>query len=416
MYPFQLAITPTAIKAYLIYFLLSIVSTILMSTSNAAWGLFYYNYIPQKDLSGPLYIQYAAGTHPRAEYSIKSNVLISQQPYDISIILNMPRTPTNIAAGNFMLDLTLHGSGSSLHHSRRPAILPYSSKITDLATTFLNLPFYLVGARDLNSIILTIPMFEELQFARGRDNIPTHVELEVRTQTAHDLQVGSCPPQPQLQIYSAEITFHCRFRGLRYLVYNYRYLAAFIFPPIFYVTSFATLIIVWALITVPKWNHHSFVKSSPEQPNIKSEPETSDRLKTESDNDISIKVEKQTPALSDRDIPTTFPALGRNAKPLQYNPQASEPPSAPPSYDQAAPVQEDNDHQAHADDEDEESEDEWQQLQRIRERMAKEAQARQRQMRLQMQHDSGIGTSLESENTTIKSEPGLVRRRSQREQ
>lgn len=329
-----------------------------------------------------------------------------------------------------MLDLTLHGktdsvetsvigmlrtedrdASSRVQRSRRPAMLPYSSAITELASTLLHLPLHLTAFHDSDSVTLTIPMFEELQFARGKDNIPTYVELELQSQTDPTLPHEYRSTAPQLQVYNARIIFQVRFHGLRYLIYNYRILAFTAFTGLFYTTSISTLAIAWALIATfllpPRSDDRSLVKSEREEPRIKSEQENSDPLRTASDY-ASGKEPKLISGGSDRDTPTTFPTLGRNAKPLEYTPQTSEAVSAASSQDQGAVdgPPEDNEH-AHADDEDEESEDEWQQLQRMRERVAREARQRQ------MQHDSGIGTSLESENAGRRSETGLTRRRSQ---
>ena len=114
MYPFQLAISPTAIKIYLTTTLFLATSFVLLSTSTTAFGLFYYNFIPQTDLERPIYLQYAADAYPSAVVPLKTNALISQQPYDVSIVLHMPRDPVNLGLGNFMLDLSLHGNTENL--------------------------------------------------------------------------------------------------------------------------------------------------------------------------------------------------------------------------------------------------------------------------------------------------------------
>lgn len=395
---------------------------------------------------------------------LNTNALISQQPYDISIVLHMPRTPANLAAGNFMLDLALHGKidtieasvlktlridnqipSSAFHHSRRPAMLPYSSSVTDLASTLLHLPLHLVSFHDADSVTLTIPMFEELEFARGKDNIPTYIELEIQSQIDPSLppptaSTSSFRPSLQLQVYSAKIVFQVRFHGLRYLVYNYRVLAFVIFTGLFYTTSISTLAVAWALIatvllpaarddrksSLTKSERKDTTTTKIKQENT--DNNTSDPLRTTASDYTTTtgggdggRKEYKPHDYSDRDAPTTFPSLGRNAKPLEYTPQTSElsslvDSSLVRSTDDPTTLQHDDNEQAHAADneDEEESEVEWQQLQRIRERMAREARQRQ------MQHDSGIGTSLESENATggvgsgRVSGSGLTRRRSQR--
>lgn len=433
MYPFQLAISPTAIKIYLTTTLFLATSFVLLSTSTTAFGLFYYNFIPQTDLERPIYLQYAADAYPSAVVPLKTNALISQQPYDVSIVLHMPRDPVNLGLGNFMLDLSLHGNtenlestvlktlkledqvpSPTLHRSRRSAILPYASPVNDLVSKALHLPLHVLSLRDTDSVTLTIPMFEEVEFGRGKNNIPTTARLTIETQRPTQSlvtsQLNTVAPPSQLHVYSAKLIFHIRFHGLRYLIYNYRIPALMIFSTLFYVVSISTLVAVWAVVAtlLRKPEEQSLVKT--EKDKIKKEPgaETTDGLKSATDykSDKTPKLEdaSENETVNPRD---TWTAPGRDT---ELTPQTSEPASAA-SQDQVAVAQGTGaPPEEHADDEDEESDDEWQQLQKLRKRM--EDDARQRQLQMQ-QHDSGLGTSMESENATAVRE-GLNKRSNSR--
>src|SRR5450755_4398515 len=144
--PVNLATSRPAIKAYLSTLLFLAFSLILVAISTTAYALFYYSYVPQLGLETTLHLQYGDAAHAHATATLDSSALSSQQPYDISLELHLPRTPTNLAAGNFMLDLSLLSRPSStttapaagavppnsstpLAHSRRPAILPYQSPL-----------------------------------------------------------------------------------------------------------------------------------------------------------------------------------------------------------------------------------------------------------------------------------------------
>lgn len=409
-------------------FLFLTTSTILISISTTAFGVFYYNFIPQTDLERPIYLQYAADTYPSAEILLETNALISQQPYDVSIELHMPRNPVNLAAGNFMLDLTLHNTGagleagilktlnlgdqassSVLHRSRRPAILPYTSTLSNLASKMIRLPLHVLSFHDSDSVRLSVPMFEEVEFARGKDNIPRMARLEVQSQTLL-LATGSkgALPVPQLNVYSAKLVFQVRFHGLRYLIYNYRAAAFVLFTALFYTVSISTLVAGWALLATVfsgKSNDKSLIKSE-QGVKIKQEPgqETSDALRTASDykSDRTLKIKdadnSENETVNIREA-WTAPEADVTVKREEQTPVPAV--NDGPAEPEARP-------EDHADDEEEESDDEWQQLEKLRRKM--EQDARQRQLQRQ-QYDSGIGTSLESENA---SRSGLARRTSSR--
>lgn len=139
--------------------------------------------------------------------------LASLQAYDVSVKLQLPRTPSNLDVGNFMLNLalfsrstspTVTGSNTSTYviaQSRRPAILTYASPMVDTAQRFTRMPLYIVGwQREAET--LEVGMMESIEFARGRRNLPGSLRLEI--------QSGK-----PMQVYSAVVRFKARFTGLR---------------------------------------------------------------------------------------------------------------------------------------------------------------------------------------------------------
>ncbi|PWY92617.1 hypothetical protein BO70DRAFT_357758 [Aspergillus heteromorphus CBS 117.55] len=140
--------------------------------------------------------------------------LVSSQPYDVQVELELPRTPANLAAGNFMLDLTLlsrpstsaetglNTSVTALSQSRRPAILTYTSPLVDTASKLSFMPLYVIGwQREAEK--LQVRMMERVQFARGWRNIPDSLRLEIHS-------------SEKMQVYTAKVMFRARFTGLRY--------------------------------------------------------------------------------------------------------------------------------------------------------------------------------------------------------
>lgn len=191
--------------------------------------------------------------------------LIPDQPLSISSVL-APSNRTTLLA-----------------RSRRPAILPYQSPITSLANTFLSLPLHTLSIRDIDATKLSVSMFEQVSFARGWRNIPLSARLEVQTQPHTQAALLGQPLDVQqhvpMQIYSACIEFHARFRGLRWWMYNWRILSFLTFTSGFYCVALLSTGIAWGLMT--------FLSSSSSSSSTiaSKEEEQQKKIKKEADND-----------------------------------------------------------------------------------------------------------------------------------
>lgn len=150
--------------------------------------------------------------HPWGTVSLDPD-FVHSQPYDVAVVLELPPTPSNLDVGNFMVDLTLlappSGTGlaavsnkpNPIHHSRRPAILTYTSPLVDVARRVLRLPLYMVGWRR-EAQTLEVPMMEKIEFARGARNLPEGLRLELHS-------------DGKMQVYSVQVEFRARFTGMR---------------------------------------------------------------------------------------------------------------------------------------------------------------------------------------------------------
>lgn len=326
------------------------------------------------------------GPHPYGVAKLDSS-LVSQQPYDISLSLHLPRSPSNLAQGNFMLTLSLlrssyippspaenqrarsqrvvppyvkNGPSSSLSTadtiltSRRPAILTYTSRLVSLSERLFTLPLYILRLRR-ESEQLSIPMLESESFERGKSNVPEYVMLE--------FEAGQ-----EVQVYDVRIHFKARFGGLRWMMYNHRITAFVLFTCAFWFAELLFTIIGWTAM------HSIFNRGSGEdikREQIKSEEDDEQKTKT------AIKEEPDTDDPDLSDTPRTFPTYGRQA-PLRYEPKIKDEDSEEYIMDETAiqPLA------AEADDEDDE-------------------------VGTARGHDSGIGTSFSEGG-----DRGLARRRS----
>ncbi|KAK2624747.1 hypothetical protein QTJ16_005940 [Diplocarpon rosae] len=322
--PVRIATSKPARQTYLNTVLFMITSLILLGLAVLAYVVFYYSYVPQIGIEHVIHLQYGDGPHPYGITALDTS-LISQQPYDVSLALHLPRSPPNIHQGNFMLSLSLLSASYTpppistdasstnpvarsilafskdhlLLSSRRPAILTYTSRFVSLSERLFALPLYIIGLKD-ESEVLHVPMAESTTFPRGRKNIPAFAVLE--------LQAGQ-----EVQVYGAKITFTARFRGLRWIMYNHRVISFLLFTGAFWVFEVLFAILGWlaarAIFGMKAWGQ------------IKSEEMNADATPG-----IGIKNEdgeSDEPDLSD--TPRTFPTYGRQA-PLRFVPKIKDEP------------------------------------------------------------------------------------------
>lgn len=209
--PFYFAVSKPALRAYLNTILIVLAGLALLGLAIVAYVLFYYSYVPTRGFTRPVYLEFGPAHHPHGTASL-SQELVSNQHYDVKVILHMPRTPTNTGAGNFMVDLQLLApvdmvagvlppKPEVLRHERRPAILTYHSRELELVTKAAALPLYVAGLRQ-ESEQLSVKIMEGVEFQRGRRHIPNRVRLELQS-------------EEKLQIYDVHVVFTAQLHGLR---------------------------------------------------------------------------------------------------------------------------------------------------------------------------------------------------------
>lgn len=291
------------------------------------------------------------------------------------IELALPRTRENEEAGNFMVEVKLYapsekGEGTPtsgnilaplkadifatfgsmdpklvLATSRRPAILPYRSPYVDLIHKATELPWYMLGFRSEENT-LQLPVFESISFAKGPKAVPSTLHLE--------LQASS-----RMQIYTARARFRARFRGLRWIMYNYRILVGIVFITAFWITEMVFAGLAWVSLAF------YFREARERDPDVKAEEvhEVAENVEKED-------ADEDGDGIKLSDTERTFPTLGRQP-PLKYESPTTTAIKKEPGLDDggAVLIPEAVAKGVEADDEDEEDVDFF---------------------------DSGIGTSLES--------------------
>lgn len=242
-----------------------------------------------------------------------STALTSLQPYDVSLFLHLPRTPSNLAAGNFMLDVSLLAplkassttpsilatsitspNTTLLAQSRRPAILTYVSPLVDTASTLSGIPFYVLGWKR-ESEALEISVFEGVEFAKGWRNVPRYVRVAIEA-------------DEKMQFYEVGVRVLARFGGLRWMVYQHRVLSYLFFTTSFWMGSMLSCAVAWVLISI-------FLSDSSGQ-KVGEDQESTNRAKVKEE----AEDEAQFDPTSMEDLSDTsrsFPTLGRQL-PLHF--------------------------------------------------------------------------------------------------
>ncbi|KAK7742293.1 hypothetical protein SLS53_004437 [Cytospora paraplurivora] len=318
----------------------TLLKTVLFGTLSAGlFGLacvgylaFYHEYLPDQVFSVPVHLQYGYELNPYGVASLADANFKEYQAYDISVTLNVPNSPTNLAKGNFMLALHLlddkapstaekiisaatgaQPTGAQprpaatpaprsaldgrnvLYTSTRPAILPYTDPLVTVAKRILLLGYHIFVPTS-ETTKLVVPMVEHLEFRSGapRGLMPTSLVL--------DVQAGQT-----LQVYSVFVTVTARLGGLRWFMHTWWITSFLLGTSFFWLVEVISLLstalaakLVWGLVfgggeTPPA------VKEE-QQPKVKREGEGRGK-----------KLE---------DVPMTFPTSS-GQPPLRYDPEPS---------------------------------------------------------------------------------------------
>ncbi|RFU74722.1 sh3 domain-containing [Trichoderma arundinaceum] len=348
----------------------------LLCLAAVASVLFFQNFVPDQFVTTPVHLQYGLSSNPYGVAVLAVPMLKSQQDYDISVTLSMPRSPPNVERGNFMVSLYLLGSENSdalavsarrfanghpdfeqssvLFTSRRLALLPYIDPVVSLASRILFLLYHLI-VPTAQTCVMKIPVAERVVFPTD-SAIPSSAYVEVEAGQG-------------IQIYSASLTMTAQLSGLRWLMFHYRLLTFVTFTMLFWVCELAFMSVAWAIFS-------SLTGSSsgePEHKALKGQRRSTTEGLTESDD-----FDENDEGDDTSDYPQQFPTYGKQPA-LKHEPDVKvkdEEEHKQPLYEIPVAGEE-------ADDEEEDAED-------------------------KSPRDSGIGTSYSGEGSSS------VRKRSSR--
>ncbi|KAI0453860.1 putative adipose-regulatory protein-domain-containing protein [Xylaria acuta] len=257
---YRVATSSTAKRTYIGTVLFISASIALLGIAALAYPVFYYNYVPKKLVTVPIHLQYNAGPNPYGILTLSSD-LIQEQAYDVTVDLTLPRSPANLERGNFMVALyalksvpanpallaistSTRGSrdldpyqyvtaDNVVFASRRPVLVPYADPLVTTASRVLFLLYHLVWPHTAETMTLTVPMGELVEFKPGA--LPLSVLV--------DVQAGQA-----LQVYSSRVTLVARLSGIRWFMYNHRVLAFVVCTATFWVAEMVAMGFAWVVL------------------------------------------------------------------------------------------------------------------------------------------------------------------------
>jgi seipin len=199
-----------------------------------------------------LTLRIRSGLNPYGIASLAERPMKTQQAYDVSVTMSLPRSPPNIERGNFMVKLlfldkdfetpTTPNAGilptaaeqqTALFQARRPALIPYEDPAVSLASRLIFL-LYHVFFSESRTCTMTVPLAEGMMANKGAE-IPSSVYLEVEAGQA-------------FQIYSVEVTLTAQLQGLRYLMVHYRLPMYVALTTIFWCCEVVFMVMAWGIL------------------------------------------------------------------------------------------------------------------------------------------------------------------------
>ncbi|GAW20254.1 hypothetical protein ANO14919_097530 [Xylariales sp. No.14919] len=304
--PYRVATSSTAKKTYLGTVLFVSASVVLLGIASLAYPVFYYSYVPKKLITVPIHLQYNAGVNPYDIISLSPDLML-EQAYDVSVDLTLPRSPTNLGRGNFMVALyaikstpdnpalAYSASQDPYEHvtsdnvvfsSRRPALIPYEDPLVSTASRVLFLLYHILFARASETVTLSIPMGELVEF---KGVLPLSVLV--------DVQAGQT-----LQVYSSTMTLVARLTGMRWFMYNHRILSFLACTTIFWLAEMVSMGLAWVMVGWVFSGRSQEIMRVPESEkevwgvqHERDEDDTDVKKEEEDDDDDDVEIKEETP-------------------------------------------------------------------------------------------------------------------------
>lgn len=240
------------LKRYILYGIILVSTcTSLFLLAAIAYMIIYIVYIPRASLATDLDFNFPSSNNAFAIVDLLKIPISRQVDYNVHLQLDLPRTTHNQEIGNFMvrasfvnnftweqLDQDLNFPVDRVYHGlpkpffecieRKMAIMPYKSTLLEYCDTLVFLPLYILNLKSQHSI-LRIP-FQELT-----KPVPEKKHILIEMDRIVNMK-------------SAQLIWTVKWRGIRYLMYNYRLFMFAIGTWSFWTVEIIAMIIVAYLV------------------------------------------------------------------------------------------------------------------------------------------------------------------------
>ncbi|CAH0718562.1 unnamed protein product, partial [Brenthis ino] len=192
--------------------LVAVLLSAILWISIFLYVIFYYTYMPNVTHVRPVHLQFKSCdenmgicSFPSAHVQLtrRTQMLMSQQPYRIKLILEVPESQINKDLGMFMVCAQLRATGGVLVSSScRSAMLRHRSNLHHIIRTLFFAPLLLSGINEEKQFI-QVELFSDFEDDQALPVTDAYVELQSRF----------------VQLFSCELHIEAHFTGLRYAMY-----------------------------------------------------------------------------------------------------------------------------------------------------------------------------------------------------
>lgn len=206
------------------------------------------------------------------------------QPYKVILSIDMPESPQNQDLGMFMVCAEMRDQLTNLRgHSCRSAMLPYKSYLVTLLTTWVNSPLLIFGFREEKQLV-PIELFSNYEDDQMHPVTDVYVEIQSRN----------------IQFYSVKLHITAHFTGLRYIMFHWPILSAFLG-----ISTNLFFILVICLLSWYHWSDTAWIEEAKEKYKkirSKSSKTNDDEMRSELDPDLSTSIDESNIILDDEDF------------------------------------------------------------------------------------------------------------------
>ncbi|XP_049819586.1 seipin isoform X4 [Aethina tumida] len=203
------------------------ITAVLVWLSIFMYVAFYYVYVPTISHERPVHLKFKSCSemtrcdphkdvcsYPSAHVALtkRQQLLMSGQPYQIHLDLEMPESPKNRDLGMFMVCADFRsGDGELIASSCRSTMLHYRGVLLDTIYKLIFSPLYVLGTAEEKQHIV-VELFSDFEDKELQPVTDIYIEVQSK----------------KIEIYSAKFLLNANFAGLRYVMFNWSGLSAVI--------------------------------------------------------------------------------------------------------------------------------------------------------------------------------------------